>query len=162
MFGYTTMAIILNNKTSFEVIENIKQQYMTLISKLSTTNENISNLQFINQVNEIGKTSDIIVAYFMRAEPDKNGNRIILVGTGTVFYEAKISHNLGYVAHIEDVVVCDTYRSLGIATQIMSHLIHLSKEKKCYKIILDCKRDVCKVYEKSGFIQSGIQMKLTL
>lgn len=156
------MARIVNGESSFAVIENIKQQYMTLLSQLSTTNENISNLQFINQVNEIGKTGDIIVAYFMRAEPDITGNRIILVGTGTVFYEAKISHNLGYVAHIEDIVVCDTYRSLGIATQIMSHLIRLSKEKNCYKIILDCKRDVCKVYEKSGFIQAGIQMRLTL
>jgi glucosamine-phosphate N-acetyltransferase len=160
--SYTTLLCIVNSESSYTIIEDIKNQYVNLISQLSVTGNIPSNLDFITRVNEISKTSVIVIAYYLTDTPNEYGNSAIIVGTGTVLFENKLSHDLGCVAHVEDVVVHNEFRSRGIATAILSHAERLARENKCYKIILDCKRDVCKVYEKSGYNTSGIQMTLQL
>ena len=36
--------------------------------------------------------------------------------------------------------------------------VTLTKKKNCYKVILDCNKEVKKVYNRSGFEEKGIQM----
>jgi glucosamine-phosphate N-acetyltransferase len=86
----------------------------------------------------------------------------VIVGTGSILIENKIIHDLGLVGHIEDIVVDEQYRSLGLAKILMAKLIDLAKEKKCYKIILDAADNVKGFYEKLGFKIHANSMRMNL
>jgi len=134
-------------------IEEIKDQYISLLSQL-TTATNLSSVEFINKVNEISDKGDIIICYII------DDKKLHIIGTGTVIYEPKIIHNCMYVGHIEDIVVDSNYRSNGIAKELLQGLMKMAKEHKCYKVILDCNSNLTKFYEKNGFIYHGNQMAL--
>ncbi len=86
----------------------------------------------------------------------KTENKI--VATASILIEPKFIHKLGYVAHIEDVVVTKTVRSTGLGKMIISKLISIAKENKCYKIILNCSEQNVGFYEKCGFKKHSSQM----
>lgn len=85
-----------------------------------------------------------------------------LVGTGTILFEQKLIHNFGVVAHIEDVVISDNYKKKGYGLLLIQHLIQESKDKSCYKIILNCDEKIKFFYEKNNFKTTGIQMSYYL
>ena len=89
---------------------------------------------------------------FTKNSDEKPENHIQIVGSGTIIFEPKLIRGGSYIGHIEDIVVDEQYRCKGIATRIIENLIEFAKEKKCYKVILDCQN------EKSGFDNHGIQM----
>lgn len=86
-----------------------------------------------------------------------NGN---LIGTGTILFEQKLIHNGGIVARIEDVIIKSDVTGKGYGTKLINHLLSRSREKKCYKTILDCSPKMTKFYEKSGFFQKNLQMEI--
>jgi glucosamine-phosphate N-acetyltransferase len=134
--------------------DEIKNSYIELLSQL-TTAENISTELFLSKIEEIHKIGDIIICYHIDDE-----NNMKIIGSGTVIYEPKIIHSCKYVGHIEDIVVHNEYRSLGIAKRIIEYLVKQSFDRNCYKVILDCKDELCKFYEKNGFKRNGNQMSL--
>lgn len=136
-----------------ENLEQIKNQYMSLLSQL-TTSPMISTEEFTKTILEISNTGDIVVCYFQNGEHQPP----TICGSGTVLYEPKLIHGCRKVAHIEDIVVHSRYRSHGIASNILHHLIQKAKHHNCYKAILDCKRELTPFYEKGGFCIHGIQM----
>jgi glucosamine-phosphate N-acetyltransferase len=146
------LSIIENNQ---DKLEEIKNQYLSLLSFLTTT-ENMLTDDFYHKITEIFEYGYIIVCYY----EDIEKNKINIIGTGTVIFEPKIIHSGKYVGHIEDIVVCNEYRSNGIARNIMEKLKDISKNKNCYKIILDCKKDLFSFYNKMGFDEKGIQMSM--
>jgi len=73
------------------------------------------------------------------------------IGMITLLIEQKLIHGGKCVAHIEDLVVDKEYSGLGIATKLLTYLINIAKINNCYKIILDCKRELFPFYEKVGF-----------
>lgn len=81
-----------------------------------------------------------------------------IAGTITVLIEPKFIHNLSYVSHIEDVVVDSNYRSYGVGRKLVNEAIRLSKEYKCYKVILDCNDSNVGFYNKLGFEVKGKEM----
>lgn len=85
-----------------------------------------------------------------------------IVGTASYFVELKFLHNGGKVMHIEDVVVNDEYKSLGIGKKLILYLTGLAKNAKCYKIILDCSEKNVGFYEKCGFKRRELQMRKDL
>ena len=85
-----------------------------------------------------------------------------LVGTGTILFEQKLIHNFGVVAHIEDVVISENHKKKGYGLLLIQHLIQKSKEKSCYKIILNCDEKIKFFYEKNNFKTTGIQMSYYL
>lgn len=85
-----------------------------------------------------------------------------LVGTGTILFEQKLIHNFGVVAHIEDIVISQNHKKKGYGLSLIQHLIEKSKEKSCYKIILDCDEKIKYFYEKSNFKTNGVQMSYYL
>lgn len=91
---------------------------------------------------------------------DKNNNQII--GSITVLIENKIIHNFGKVAHIEDVVIDNRYRGLGLGKKLMDTAYKTAKSNNCYKIILHCKEELEKFYQKNSFEKNGIEMNLRL
>lgn len=136
--------------------DEIKNTYIELLSQL-TIADNISTEHFLSKMEEIHKMGDIIVCYHMDAE-----NNMKIIGSGTVIYEPKIIHSCKYVGHIEDIVVHNGYRSLGIAKTIIERLVKQSFDRDCYKVILDCKDELCGFYEKNGFKRNGNQMSFYL
>jgi len=74
-----------------------------------------------------------------------------IVGSTTLLIESKFIHNGGLVGHIEDVVVNKDFQGKKIGEKIMKYLLKVSKDRGCYKTILDCTDDVTPFYEKLGF-----------
>jgi dTDP-glucose pyrophosphorylase/GNAT superfamily N-acetyltransferase len=83
-----------------------------------------------------------------------------IVGTGSLLVEQKLTHNMGKVGHIEDVVVDLQYRGLGLARQMIELLICMAQDNNCYKVILDCSDDLIGFYGKMGFEKSANTMRL--
>jgi glucosamine-phosphate N-acetyltransferase len=141
--------IIKSNKSS---LSEINSQYIQLLSSLTKT-EKLSNDFFLQKVEEISKIGEIFVCYFL-----DNKDKINIIGSGTIIYEPKIIHGGKYVGHIEDIVVNEKHRSLGIARSILTELKNIAYRKDCYKVILDCGEENRSFYEKNDFLYKGIQM----
>lgn len=144
------LTIIDNNGIN---INDIKEEYIKLLSELTNVEE-LSDDDFYNKIKEITKLGIIVVVYY------EDNNKICIIGSGTVLYEPKIIRNGKYVAHIEDIVVDENHRGCGIGKTIVNNLINYSKEKECYKIILNCSNDLISFYEKIGFMKQNNGMSL--
>ena len=149
-FEYNTLWQVIENNSS--QVEEIIEQYIKLLSQLTET-PTLSKDKFMNNLIEIKNMGHVYVCYYTNTE-----NKICIVGSGTIIFEPKIIRNGKYVGHIEDIVVDNNFRSMGISKKIIDKLILSAKEKNCYKIILDCKNNFCEFYEKNGFERHGVQM----
>ena len=76
------------------------------------------------------------------------------------FIETKIIHNFGKVAHIEDVIVDNTYRGKGLGKMLVQKCIDYAQKLDCYKIILNCSDENIPFYEKCGFSKKENEMTL--
>ena len=129
--------------------------------------ETLSNLSTVGGIktNEVLK-KDIIAEiitnkdYVIIISEDTKSREVI--GTATLFIEQKFIHNGGKVGHIEDVATRKGYEGRGIGKEIMNKLITISRERGCYKIILDCDEKVSKFYEKIGFKKKAIMLRFDL
>jgi glucosamine-phosphate N-acetyltransferase len=139
-------------ENSFELIEDIKSQYLHLLSFLTETKP-ILREEFIRQIIKISEIGDIMICYLKDSE-----RKITILGSGTIIYEPKIIHGCKNVGHIEDIVVHENYRGQGIAQKILVKLTNNANYQNCYKVILDCKNELVPFYEKMGFIQNNYQM----
>lgn len=125
--------------------------YLELLSGLTTVEPDLISLKSFNKF--VKKLHDNHVVYVV-----EHMNQII--ATGTIFIEPKIIHGCGTVGHVEDIVVSPEHKGKKLGTFIMNALIEYAKNKKCYKIILDCEDNLVKFYNKCGFIKKGLQMGL--
>ena len=82
-----------------------------------------------------------------------------IVGSTTLFIEQKFIHNGGLVGHIEDVVVRKDYEDQGIGMKLVSFLLDVAKQRKCYKTILNCEDSLKPFYEKIGFKKATNEMR---
>lgn len=78
-----------------------------------------------------------------------------VVGTGSVLIQQKIIHNMGKVAHIEDVVVDNNLRGKGLGKELINHLQDIAIGQSVYKITLYCFDKNAEFYEKCGFERRG-------
>ena len=79
-------------------------------------------------------------------------------GSGIIgFGSLSLKNNMwqeGYLGHIDELVVDAGYRSRGIGTQLLEHLILLAREKGCRRIELDSafhRRAAHDFYTQHGF-----------
>ena len=139
--------------TNPNLIEKIKEQYLVLLSELTTTSyiETTLFLKNIERISEIGGT--IIVGII-----NNSLDNIEIIASGTIIIEPKIIREGKNVGHIEDIVVAKHMRGKGISSRILTILKLFARESNCYKVILDCNEEVKKVYIKNGFNVKGLQM----
>lgn len=130
----------------FETLSNL-----TVVGDIYTNNE--SKREMINKIMS-NQNCLIVVA------EDLENNEII--GTATLLIEQKFIHNGGKVGHIEDVATRKGFEGRGVGRELIHKLIEFSNEYGCYKIILDCDAKVAGFYEKIGFKQKAIMMRLDL
>ena len=84
------------------------------------------------------------------------------VGMVTLLVEQKLIHGGKCVGHIEDLVVDKDHRNQGIAKKLLEHAIQIAGHNNCYKVILDSDKELVPFYERRGFKQKEIQMRLDL
>jgi len=83
-----------------------------------------------------------------------------IIGSTTLLIESKFIHNGGLVGHIEDVVVDKGFQGKKIGEKIMKYLLLISKNRGCYKTILNCTDDVKPFYEKLGFRKIASELRI--
>ena len=129
--------------------------------------ETLSNLSTVGDI----KTNEVLKKEIIKEIITNNDYIIIIsedtesrevIGTATLFIEQKFIHNGGKVGHIEDVATRKGYEGRGIGKEIINKLITISRERGCYKIILDCDEKVSKFYEKIGFKKKAIMLRFDL
>ena len=130
--------------------------------------EDLSN-GFLKSLDSLKLTSniDITKAEVIFEKINSNADHIIavaeldgkIVGSTTLLIESKFIHDGGLVGHIEDVVVDKNFQGQKIGEKIMKYLLEISKNRGCYKTILDCTDDVKPFYEKLGFKQVANELR---
>lgn len=129
---------------------NVNSKEIIRIYSQLTNCPKISNEQIINFIELLPKNNKI---YCMKV----NNN---IVGFGTIIIEQKITHNLGFVGHIEDIIISKEYTGKGYGKKLINFLVNIAKKYECYKVILNCSEDNILFYEKCGFNKKNIEMSL--
>ncbi len=83
-----------------------------------------------------------------------------VVGTATLHVLEKLIGGGSFVGQIEDVCISKSHGGKGLGQLLVNQLIDVSKEFRCYKVILNCDEKLVPFYEKNGFYQKEIQMRL--
>lgn len=134
-------------------ISDCNEKYLNLLNQLNNTIDYncISKNTLEDFISSLNEDHQIIVIEDIEKE---------IIGTGTILIERKILHNMGKVAHIEDIVINKNKRGSGLGFKIINYLVDIAKEKNCYKVILNCSEENVPFYEKCGFKQKSKQMSL--
>ncbi len=132
-------------------VSDFKRGFLQLLEQLTVVDtDSITYEQFCEHYENM--KSEV---YVIR---DISSNKI--VASGSIFIETKFIHGLSSVGHIEDIVVDKEYRGIGLGKSIIDHLVNISKDRKCYKVILNCSKDNVEFYNKCGFKEKETEMTL--
>jgi len=120
-------------------------------------------LNLLSQLTQVGEVTENQFKKFVESQSENFGVLVYeleekLVGCVSYLIEQKVQRSFSCVMHIEDVVTDIHYRGIGISKQLLNSAIEVSKERNCYKIILDCSLDNIPFYEKIGFTKKEFQM----
>lgn len=85
-----------------------------------------------------------------------------VVSTVTLLIEPKFIHNGGRVGHIEDVSTQKGHEGKGYASALLDHAEIKARKEGCYKMILDCGKDLESFYSNLGYEKKGIFMRKDL
>ncbi|KAG6362334.1 hypothetical protein INS49_010564 [Diaporthe citri] len=78
-----------------------------------------------------------------------------IVGTGTLVVERKFIHDLGTVAHVEEISIRKEYQSKGLGLKLLNALSSVAKSVGCYKSKLGCSEANEAFYVKCGYEKGG-------
>ena len=132
-------------------INDYYKKYFDLLSQL-TSADNVDFKDWERRIQEIKKNP----YHHIFVIEDKGK----IIGSATLLIEIKIIRKLSKIGHIEDVVISNKYRGKGLARELINHCINFSKNKNCYKLILNCNKDLADFYRKFGFENKNIQMSI--
>lgn len=138
--------------------EDYQKGFLQLLEQLTTVNfGQIGAQRFSERVGMCAHTiSSMVKAPVVVVIEDVECGQI--VATATLFIEPKFIHNLGLVGHIEDVVVDEKLRGLGLGNTLINQLVQLAHAVCCYKVILDCSEYNVGFYTKCYFERKGVEM----
>ena len=135
--------------------QDYMKQYLQLLEQDFTIRPTIiSHSEFINYVNTLHNHHQVFVI------ENIHENTTVIIGSVTIFIETKLIHNFGKVAHVEDVIVDNTYRGKGLGKMLVQKSIDYAQKHDCYKIILNCSDENIPFYEKCGFSKKENEMAL--
>ena len=126
---------------------NIKdyEKYTALI------NSNISKENFTDFLNNtLDKLHIIYIIEF-----DDN-----IIGTGTLFIEKKLTYGGCNMGHIENIFIDKNHRGNGYGEKIVKKLLEYAKINKCYRIDLNCTKELESFYNKNNFNEKNICMNI--
>jgi len=85
-----------------------------------------------------------------------------IIGTAMVHLQHKLSYHCGTAAHLEDVVIDEEVRGLGIGECLVKTAIACARLHDCYKIMLTCRDKTIPYYERFHFERHDVGMRLAL
>lgn len=133
-----------------------RRGFLQSLSQLTNVGE-ISEAQFLNRFAEMRAKGD----YYVTVIEDLRSNKII--GSATLVVERKFIHSCGIRAHLEDVVVDDTYRGKQLGKLIVVTVTLLADVVGCYKMSLECKDKLIPFYRSMGYVdEKGNANSMTL
>ena len=122
--------------------------------------------KFINLIN-VNISADTYNLFISNLNP--NRHIIILyekdneiMGTGSLLIEPKITYNISYLGHIENIYVDEKCRNKGIGKQIVDYLVNYARENLCYRIDLACEDKLIKFYKEIGFNKQLMCMSMLI
>ena len=102
--------------------------------------------------------------YVYRITKGKRGDaasfETITAGVGTLLIESKIIHGECKVGHIEDIIIGENFRHLGLGKSMVNYLVEKARDQGCYKTTLYTNESTKEFYMKCGFQLAGAQMEL--
>lgn len=122
------------------MIRNISYDDFEKFIKL--INININKVSFELFINNLNPNRHIIIVY----EKDNE-----IIGTGSLLIEPKLTYNISYLGHIENIFVETNYRNKGVGKEIVNFLSKYAKEKLCYRVDLACEDNLINYYKSLGF-----------
>src|SRR5579871_2866399 len=125
-----TISLINKNDDIKQIVNVLKQL---------TSCSNITQNNFVNYLNNLSNNEYIYLA--------KIGDQII--AHSKLIIDHKLTHGIKNVGHIEDIVIDKEYRNVGFGKEIINYLINKCVyDHNCYKIILNCKKNLIPFYNK--------------
>ena len=144
--------ISINYKVRNLEKKDITQEYFQLLQQLSIISlgdySPEKNEQFYNTLNSNHQIYII---------EDLENHKII--GSGTIWMEPKLIRNYGKVAHLEDIVIDNKFRGLGLGKKIVETLLKIARDNNCYKCVLNCEPGLLTFYQNIGFVKYGKHMR---
>lgn len=119
--------------------------------KLNNININADTYNLF--ISNLNPNRHIIVVY----EKDNE-----VIGTGSLLIEPKLTYNISYLGHIENIFVDEKHRNKGIGKQIIEYLVDYAREKLCYRIDLACEEKLIPLYKGLGFNKQLICMSMLI
>ena len=116
-------------------------------------NINVNKAAYDLFISNLNPTRHIIVLY----EKDNE-----IIGTGSLLIEPKLTYNISYLGHIENIFVGEKYRNKGVGKQIVNYLVNYAREKLCYRIDLACEDKLIGLYKGVGFNKQLICMSMLI
>lgn len=117
------------------------EQYMECVSSLNKSEclDTIDNIK----LSIVQRPKNILT--FVMVSDDNN-----IIATSTVIVEKKLRYSKP-CCHIEDVAVHKEHRNKGYGADIVRFCMKVAKDNNCYKIKLNCAKDLVSFYNKLGF-----------
>lgn len=122
------------------------KKYKTLI------NSDITRSVFNNFVSRVLNENHIIIVL---EDNDEN-----IIGTGTVLIEEKLTYGGCKMGHIENILIAEKYRNNGYGEKIVKKLLEVCDNKKCYRVDLNCNKELEYFYKKNGFQKKHLCMNI--
>lgn len=120
-------------------------------------------LDLLTNLSNVGDVSEEQFNSF--CESQSNNNFVLvkiyddrIVSCVSAIIEQKMLHSFSKVMHIEDVVTHPDYRGKGFSSELILDLLDISVKIKCYKVILNCKKEMVNFYKHLGMIQEDYAM----
>ncbi|KAE9365549.1 acyl-CoA N-acyltransferase [Stipitochalara longipes BDJ] len=129
--------------------EDYHKGFFECIQVLTSTGD-ISEARFHERYDYM---KNLGVHYFLVIEHEGR-----IVGTGTLMVERKFIHNLGSVAHIEEIAIRKEEQGKRLGLKMLNALSSVAKNVGCYKSILGCGPANEGFYQKCGFTRGGLDM----
>ena len=141
-------------------LKNIEAKYMKELIDLlqDISNFKPNNSEYKSIYDSFIAQNDVIGVVALVKHNKFSNERV--VGFGSLHMSKRIRG--GVIGFIEDVAVNENFRKKGIGELIIKELMDKAREKKCFKLVLQCKEVTKTFYQKIGFTQSGNSMSIFL
>lgn len=143
-------------------IRQLKEEDLQEGKGFFETLSNLSNVEGldIKTRKEVFKKANVAGVYFLVAVSEEEESEGQIVSTVKLIVELKFFHGGRSAGHIEDVATRQGFEGKGLAKALLAEAIKIAEKNNCYKLILDCEKDIVPFYGKLGLEEHDVCMRL--
>lgn len=144
------------------IIRELEEADFTADSGFVETMANMNDISDLDldQLKTIWRKAKQQDAYFFIAVSQEEDSKNQIVATVKLLVEPKFFHGGQAAGHIEDVVTRQGFEGQGLAKALLLEALKKAEALNCYKVILDCKQELEPFYNKVGFENHDICMRI--